>query len=162
MFSVFQTDLLPHDGRRGSDAGNILEAASCQHLHQLFRGVVLPDKIHQACRQDVGQMTDGPGHIIMPAVVQNDGQRFQGLCESAVSLHLFLGHLCGRGQDIVGILDQMRLCVDKSVFFRPGHGMPPDEMVFQPQKGRLLMDGGLDASHVRQDAVRAKDVFHLA
>ena len=55
------------------------------------------------------QMADRPGDVIVLPVVEYDRQSLKRAYEIPVSVHFFLGYLCGRREDIVSVFDEMRL-----------------------------------------------------
>ena len=76
IFSVFQTDLLPHNRGRGCDPRNVFETAGGKCFHQFFFRIGIPDEVYKCRSNDVRQMADRSGYAVVLPVVEDNRQRF--------------------------------------------------------------------------------------
>ena len=67
--------MLPHDRRRGCDSCNITKTARRDRFHRLIVIIDRRDKIDECGGNDVRQMTDGRGRVIVFLVAEDQRLR---------------------------------------------------------------------------------------
>ena len=66
---IFNTDLLPHLRGRRRDPRDVLETSGSEHFHHFLSGIKVVHGIDECSGDEVRQMADGSGRIVMLPVV---------------------------------------------------------------------------------------------
>ena len=75
VFPIFQTNLLPHDRRRGCNPRQILKSPCRKRLHQFILCVCVAHEVDKRRGDDVWKMADGSCDKVVFMVIKHDWER---------------------------------------------------------------------------------------
>ncbi len=153
------TDLLPHNGGRRSDSGNILKATCSQLLHLMKRIIIVLHQIDQTGSNQMRDMTDGCYNAVMFFVIQ-----YNMLCAAVmytVQHQLQCIRICfiGGCQYVPGIFQQMVVGMLVTTFLGTSHGMSANELAGHAKMFHCFVDFCFCAAHIGNQTIFRDDFF---
>ena len=111
------------------------------------------NKVDECRCNDMRQMTDRSGNLVMYPIIKDNRECFQAFCKFFIGLHLFMGNLVGRCQNKICIFNQHCFGITVSAFFRTGHRMSSDKVFSDTECLYFLMDVRFYTSYICKNAV---------
>lgn len=154
VVSVCHADLLPHYGRRGGNAGDVLKASCCNGMHDGILGIGMLHQIDETCRDDVRKVGNPGNRIVVKGTGNDKRNGFDALYERLKAFRLLLRcFVCGR-HNVVCIFQKRRTGVVIAGSLRACHGMTSDEKGGEPFSFYLLLNVSFGGADIGQNGGR--------
>ena len=126
---VGHADLLPHDRGRGGDPRDILKPACSDGFHQSLSIVMILYQMDEGGSNDMRQVADSSGHIIMLLAFHLQRDRSHGGDKPLEFCDFRSGNLRRGSENVVGVFQKARLGIGKADSLAARHRMSADKAV---------------------------------
>ena len=125
---VGRKNLLPHDGRRTRNAGDVLKAAGCERAHGVRLVVRVLHEVYERSRNEMREMGNRCDRAVVGRGVNHIRVRKHTVYERFHSLAHLRARLGGRAEQIKDVFEEQGIRIDITALFGTGHRVTSHEL----------------------------------